>query len=71
MTKFTIVGVLVETLKNKDFKLPKDDCLNCGGTLRRFNLGYDAATELLQPLYTNKYQNINLMLKKTLKTINK
>jgi ATP-dependent helicase YprA (DUF1998 family)/rubrerythrin len=32
------------TQKIKISKLYKDDCLNCGGTLRRFNLGYDAAT---------------------------
>jgi ATP-dependent helicase YprA (DUF1998 family)/rubrerythrin len=32
------------TQKVKISRLPKEDCLNCGGTLRRFNLGYDAAT---------------------------
>lgn len=28
-------------------KLKNDDCFNCGGTLRRFNLGYDAATGVI------------------------
>ena len=32
------------TQKVKISRLPKEDCLNCDGTLRRFNLGYDAAT---------------------------
>ena len=28
-------------------RLAKDDCANCGGTLRRFRLGYDAATGVI------------------------
>ena len=39
----------------KILKLPKDDCLNCGGTLRRFNLGYDAATGVIA---TSLYEQI-------------
>ncbi len=33
----------------------KDDCLNCGGTLRRFTLGYDAATGVVA---TSLYEQI-------------
>jgi len=36
-------------------KLRKDNCLNCGGTLRRFNLGYDAATGVVA---TSLYEQI-------------
>lgn len=43
------------TQKIKISKLPKDDCLNCGGTLRRFNLGYDAATGVVA---TSLYEQI-------------
>jgi ATP-dependent helicase YprA (DUF1998 family)/rubrerythrin len=43
------------TQKIKILKLPKDDCLNCGGTLRRFNLGYDAATGVVA---TSLYEQI-------------
>jgi len=43
------------TQKVKISKLPKDDCLNCGGTLRRFNLGYDAATGVVA---TSLYEQI-------------
>lgn len=41
--------------KIKIAKLPKDDCLNCSGTLRRFNLGYDAATGVIA---TSLYEQI-------------
>lgn len=43
------------TQKVKISKLPKDDCLNCGGTVRRFNLGYDAATGVVA---TSLYEQI-------------
>ena len=43
------------TQKIKISKLPNDDCLNCGGTLRRFNLGYDAATGVVA---TSLYEQI-------------
>ncbi len=43
------------TQKLKISKLPKDDCLNCGGTLRRFYLGYDAATGVVA---TSLYEQI-------------
>ncbi|MDD3960511.1 MAG: DEAD/DEAH box helicase [Bacteroidales bacterium] len=43
------------TQKIKISKLSKDDCLNCGGTLRRFNLGYDAATGVVA---TSLYEQI-------------
>lgn len=43
------------TQKVKISKLPKDDCLNCSGTLRRFNLGYDAATGVVA---TSLYEQI-------------
>jgi ATP-dependent helicase YprA (DUF1998 family) len=43
------------TQKIKISKLPKDNCLNCGGTLRRFNLGYDAATGVIA---TSLYEQI-------------
>ena len=43
------------TQKIKISKLAKDDCLNCGGTLRRFNLGYDAATGVIA---TSLYEQI-------------
>ena len=43
------------TQKIKIYKLPKDDCINCGGTLRRFNLGYDAATGVVA---TSLYEQI-------------
>ncbi len=43
------------TQKIKISKLTKDDCLNCGGTLRRFNLGYDAATGVVA---TSLYEQI-------------
>lgn len=43
------------TQKIKISKLLKDDCLNCGGTLRRFNLGYDAATGVVA---TSLYEQI-------------
>jgi len=43
------------TQKTKISKLPKNDCLNCGGTLRRFNLGYDAATGVVA---TSLYEQI-------------
>lgn len=36
-------------------KLVKDDCLNCGGTLRRFNLGFEAATGVIA---TSLYEQI-------------
>jgi len=41
--------------KVKISKLPKDKCLNCSGTLRRFNLGYDAATGVVA---TSLYEQI-------------
>lgn len=43
------------TQKIKISKLSKDDCLNCAGTLRRFNLGYDAATGVIA---TSLYEQI-------------
>jgi len=43
------------TQKIKISKLPKDGCLNCSGTLRRFNLGYDAATGVIA---TSLYEQI-------------
>jgi len=43
------------TQKIKIVKLPKDDCINCGGKLRRFNLGYDAATGVIA---TSLYEQI-------------
>ena len=43
------------TQKTKISKLTKDDCLNCGGTLRRFYLGYDAATGVIA---TSLYEQI-------------
>lgn len=43
------------TQKIKISKLIKDDCLNCRGTLRRFNLGYDAATAVVA---TSLYEQI-------------
>ena len=43
------------TQKTKISKLKKDDCLNCGGTLRRFYLGYDAATGVIA---TTLYEQI-------------
>lgn len=36
-------------------KLRNEDCLNCGGTLRQFNLGYDAATGVVA---TSLYEQI-------------
>lgn len=36
-------------------KLPGDKCLNCNGQLRRFNLGYDAATGVIA---TSLYEQI-------------
>lgn len=39
----------------KIVKLGKDNCLNCGGTMRRFNLGYDAATGVIA---TSLYEQI-------------
>ena len=36
-------------------KLTRDKCLNCEGTLRRFNLGYDAATGVIA---TSLYEQI-------------
>ena len=43
------------TQKIKISKLENDDCNNCGGTLRRFNLGYDAATGVIA---TSLYEQI-------------
>jgi ATP-dependent helicase YprA (DUF1998 family) len=43
------------TQKIKISKLPKDVCFNCSGTLRRFNLGYDAATGVIA---TSLYEQI-------------
>ena len=43
------------TQQIKIFKSPKDNCLNCGGHLRRFNLGYDAATAVIA---TSLYEQI-------------
>jgi ATP-dependent helicase YprA (DUF1998 family) len=43
------------TQKAKISKLTKNDCLNCGGTLRRFYLGYDAATGVVA---TSLYEQI-------------
>lgn len=43
------------TQKIKISKLSKEDCVNCGGTLRRFNLGYDAATGVVA---TSLYEQI-------------
>lgn len=43
------------TQKTMISKLPKDDCLNCGGTLRLFNLGYEAATGVVA---TSLYEKI-------------
>lgn len=43
------------TKEIKISKLPKDECLNCGGTMRCFNLGYDAATGVVA---TSLYEQI-------------
>lgn len=43
------------TQKIKMSKLTSDDCQNCGGTLRSFNLGYDAATGVVA---TSLYEQI-------------
>jgi len=43
------------TQKIKISKLTKDNCQNCGGTLRRFNLGNDAATGVVA---TSLYEQI-------------
>lgn len=43
------------TQKIKVSKLPKEKCLNCGGNLRRFYLGYDAATGVIA---TSLYEQI-------------
>ena len=43
------------TQKIKVSRLPKEKCLNCGGTLRRFYLGYDAATGVIA---TSLYEQI-------------
>ena len=43
------------TQKIKLTKLHNEDCLNCGATLRRFNLGYDAATGVVA---TSLYEQI-------------
>ena len=43
------------TQKIRISKLSKDNCLNCGGTLRRFYLGYDAATGVVA---TSLYEQI-------------
>ena len=65
------------TQKIKIFKLSNDDCLNCFGTLRRFYLGYDAATGVVATSlyeqipeykydveeYTNKHLSNNPFLK--------
>lgn len=43
------------TQKTELIKLKKENCLNCGGNLRRFNLGYDAATGVIA---TSLYEQI-------------
>jgi ATP-dependent helicase YprA (DUF1998 family) len=43
------------TQKIRLTKLRNDKCLNCNGTLRRFNLGYDAATGVIA---TSLYEQI-------------
>jgi ATP-dependent helicase YprA (DUF1998 family) len=43
------------TQKMKIVLLPKDKCCNCKGTIRRFNLGYDAATSVVA---TSLYEQI-------------
>ena len=43
------------TQKIKLTKVEKDHCLNCNGVLRRFNLGYDAATGVVS---TSLYEQI-------------
>ncbi|MDR0970389.1 MAG: DEAD/DEAH box helicase [Lentimicrobiaceae bacterium] len=43
------------TQKIKLVKVEKEKCLNCDGTLRRFNLGYDAATGVVA---TSLYEQI-------------
>ena len=73
------------TQKVKLTKLVKDHCLNCDGELRRFNLGYDAATGVIAtalyeqiPEYTFVFEENaeeqttkNIFLQKTEKKKNK
>jgi ATP-dependent helicase YprA (DUF1998 family)/rubrerythrin len=62
------------TQKIKLAKLRKEKCLNCGGTLRRFNLGYDTATGVVAtalyeqiPEYTFTFEeNENTTIKKNI-----
>lgn len=58
----------------KIVKLKKDSCSNCGGTVRSFNLGYDAATGVIAtalyeqiPEYTFFFEeNENKLIKKNI-----